>query len=40
LWELSYAVEKLNSIADAIENPSSAIPDEPQTPSDLTQFDP
>ena len=40
LWELSHAAEKLDNIADAIENLLSAISDEPQTPTDLRQCDP
>ena len=40
LWELSYAAEKLDNIADAIENLLSPISDEPQTPTDLRQCDP
>jgi hypothetical protein len=40
LWELKHAAEKLDDIAAAIENLLSAIPDEPQNPTDLRQFDP
>jgi hypothetical protein len=40
LWELSHAAEKLDNIADAIENLLSAIPDEPQTSTDLSPCDP
>jgi hypothetical protein len=40
LWELDHATEKLNNIADAIENLLSAIPDEPQASTDPSPCDP
>ncbi len=40
LWELGHAVEKLDNIADAIENLLRTIPDEPQTPTDPGQYTP
>ena len=40
LWEVSHAAEKLDSIADAIENLLSANAGEPQTSTDLKQCDP
>ena len=39
LYEVSHAAEKLDSIADAIENLLSANPDEPQTSTELSQCD-